>query len=132
MNHPVTLDEVCSFVQAHTLIELRGRLDTLSDLLVDDPAAFAELVCRSEYYIQKVIWWEHALIETGSTLGLGGPRDPHDPSHFYSETYLVDKFSPDTTLEEYLRYMTDIREAHPHLSLHPGFDLSPREEKTQN
>ena len=46
MNHPVTLDEICSFVQAHTLIELCDRLDTLSDLLVDDPPAFVELVCK--------------------------------------------------------------------------------------
>ena len=130
MNHPVTLDEIRSFVQAHTLIELCDRLDTLYDLLVDDPAAFVELVCRSEYYIQNVIWWEHALIETGSTLGLGGPRDPHDSLRFYSETYLDDKFSPDTTFEEFLRYMTAIREAHPNLALHPGFWLLPREEKT--
>ena len=129
MNHPVTLDGIRSFVQDHTLTELCGRLDTLSDLLVDDPATFLEMVCRSEYYVDNVIWWEHALIETGSTLGLGGPRDPHDPSHFYSETYLDDKFSPDTTLDEYLRYMTAIREAHPHLALHPGFGLAPRNEK---
>ena len=129
MNHPVTLDEIRSFVQAHTLIELRGRLDTLSDLLVDDPAAFVELVCRSEYYIQNVIWWEHAPLETGSTLGLGGPRDSRDPRYFYSETYLDDKFSPDTPLDEYLRYMTSVREAHPHLALHPGFGLAPRNEK---
>ena len=129
MNHPVTLDEIRSFVQAHTLIELCGRLDTLSDLLVDDPAALAELVCRSEYYIQNVIWWEHAPLETGSTLGLGGPRDSRDPRYFYSETYLDDKFSPDTPLDEYLRYMTSVREAHPHLALHPGFGLAPRNEK---
>lgn len=129
MNHPVTLDEIRSFVQAHTLIELRGRLDTLSDLLVDDPAAFVELVCRSEYYIQNVIWWEHAPLETGSTLGLGGPRDSRDPRYFYSETYLDDKFSLDTPLDEYLRYMTSVREAHPHLALHPGFGLAPRNEK---
>ena len=130
MNHSVPLDEICSFVQTHTLIELCDRLDTLSDLLVDAPSAFVELVGRSEYYIQNVIWWEHALIETGSTLGLGGLRDPHDPSHFYSETYLDDKFSPDTTLDEYLCYMTAIREAHPNLVLHPGFWLLPRAEKT--
>ena len=130
MNHPVTLDGLRSFVQDHTLTELCGRLDTLSDLLVDDPATFLELVCKSEYYVDNVIWWEHALIETGSTLGLGGPRDPHDPSHFYSETYLDDKFSPDTTLDEYLCYMTAIREAHPNLVLHPGFWLLPRAEKT--
>ena len=129
MNHPVTLDGLRSFVQDHTLTELCGRLDTLSDLLVDDPATFLELVCKSEYYVDNVIWWEHALIETGSTLGLGGPRDPRDPRYFYSETYLDDKFSPDTTLDEYLRYMTSVREAHPHLALHPGFGLAPRNEK---
>ena len=130
MNHPVTLDGIRSFVQDHTLTELCGRLDTLSDLLVDDPATFLEMVCRSEYYVQNAIWWERAPIETGSTLGLGGPRDPHDPSHFYSETYLDDKFSSDTTLDEYLCYMTAIREAHPNLVLHPGFWLLPRAEKT--
>ncbi len=129
MNHPVTLDEIRSFIQSHTLTKRCHRPETLSDLLVDDPATFLELVCKSEYYVDNVIWWEHALIETGSTLGLGGPRDPHDPSHFYSETYLVDKFSPDTTLDEYLRYMTSVREAHPHLALHPGFGLAPRNEK---
>ena len=130
MNHPVTLDGIRSFVQDHTLTELCGRLDTLSDLLVDDPATFLELVCKSEYYVYNVIWWEHALIETGSTLGLGGPRDPRDPQCFYSETYLDDKFASDTTLDEYLRYMTAIREAHPNLVLHPGFGLLPRAEKT--
>ena len=130
MNHPVTLDEIRSFVQAHTLTELCGKLDTLSDLLVDDPATFLEMVCRSEYYVQNVIFWERASIETGSTFGLGGPRDPRDPQYFYSETYLDDKFTSDTTLDEYLRYMTAIREAHPNLVLHPGFWLLPRAEKT--
>ena len=129
MNHPVTLDGIRSFVQDHTLTELCGRLDTLSDLLVDDPATFLELVCKSEYYVQNAIWWERAPIETGSTLGLGGPRDPRDPQYFYSETYLGDKFASDTTLDEYLRYMTAIREAHPNLVLHPGFGLAPRNEK---
>ncbi len=129
MKLSVSLDEILSFIQAHTLIALFPA-DRLHDILVDDPAAFVELVCRSEYYVQNVIWWEHALIETGSTLGLGGPRDPHDPLRFYSETYLDDKFSPDTTLKEFLRYMTAIREAHPNLALHPGFGLFPRAEKT--
>ena len=88
------------------------------------------MVCRSEYYVQNAIWWERAPIETGSTLGLGGPRDPRDPQYFYSETYLDDKFASDTTLDEYLCYMTAIREAHPNLVLHPGFWLLPRAEKT--
>ena len=129
MNHPITLDEIRSFVQTHTLTELCGKLDTLSDLLVDDPATFLELVCKSEFYVDNVIWWEHAPIETGSTLGLGGLRDPHDPRYFYSETYLDDKFASDTTLDEYLRYMTAIRKAHPNLALYPGFQLNPRNEK---
>ena len=131
MQPMVTLDELLSFIHAHTLTK-RSSEDSLNDVLVDDPAAFCTLVCGSGYYVQNVIWWERALIETGSALGFGGPQDPRDPRHFYSETPLDDKFSPDTPLEYYLRYMNATREAHPKLSLHPGFDLSLREEKTQN
>ena len=129
MNPSVSLDEILFFIHTHSLTKSSSE-ESLDDILVDDPAAFTELVCGSSYYVQNVIWWEHAPLETGSTLGLGGPRDPRDPRYFYSETYLDDKFSPDTTLEEYLRYMTDIREDHPNLALHPGFWLLPRAEKT--
>ena len=129
MQPMVTLDELLSFIHAHTLTK-RTSEDSLNDVLVDDPAAFCTLICGSGYYVQNVIWWERAPIETGSTLGLGGPRDPRDPQYFYSETYLDDKFASDTTLDEYLRYMTVIREAHPNLVLHPGFWLLPRSEKT--
>ena len=129
MQPMVTLDELLSFIHAHTLTK-RTSEDSLNDVLVDDPAAFCTLICGSGYYVQNVIWWERAPIETGSTLGLGGPRDPRDPQYFYSETYLDDKFASDTTLDEYLRYMTVIREAHPNLVLHPGFWLLPRAEKT--
>ena len=131
MNYSVTLDEIRSFIHNHTLTNWPSE-EILFDILVDDPDAFLKLVCESDYYVRGMTWFDHSPITIGSELGPTGPLDPRDPLYAYFITYLDDKFSPDTTLDEYLSYMIDIRQSYPLHDLCPGFHLSPREEKTSN
>ena len=107
--------------------KLRSGND-ITEILVDDPYGFIDTVLQSGWYITYVLWWDRARIAEGSSIGMGGPRDPRNPETFYfAEVVHLDKhFDIGTTREMYREYLNNTLYAFPGNDLYPGFDIQKR------
>ncbi len=100
-------------------------VEEISEIIVDAPMELVDIVLENGCYIPYILWWERADAETGSELGMGGPKDPRDPNgYFFSEITHMDKhFQVATTKKEYRAYLETVFSQYPDKELYPGFDI---------
>lgn len=116
-----------AFIAVHEILRVGIAMPEhlCADLIVDDPAGLIDVIHRTDRYISAINWWEHAPIESGSKLGMGGPRDPRDPQvSFFSEVVHLGKtFEPSASREECLSYLEEVTTSYPELNLYPSFNI---------
>ena len=120
---------VYEFIKQHRIVDIGHKLpgELVSEIILDLPFEFIDIVKKSNYYISRISWWERASIHAGSILGLGGPRDPRDPEEFFfSETGICRDFSVTASKTDYCNYIGSIISQYQNLNLFPAFELQHR------
>jgi hypothetical protein len=71
------------------------------ELLFEDWEAFLNVLYAEGGRVESILWWDHCkLSEQGSSVGMGGYKDPHDPDYMYAETQLFQDGFASVSLEE--------------------------------
>ena len=112
-----------NYLSKHEILKI-GKMD-FTDIIVDDPIEFVEIVSKTEYYISHVSWWEKIEIKNaGNSMGGGGVRDKNDSNLFWSEVYyLSKKFNQTDEDNAIISYINNVRGQYPKHNLYPSFDL---------
>ena len=105
--------------------DIPGHIYT--DLIVDNPIEFVELIAASPYYISSILWWEIVDNNARPNLGGGGIADPRSSEKcYFAETDLCQDFFRSSTVEKYIDYIHHTHMQYPALLLYPSFDIAYR------
>lgn len=118
---------ISNYIRKHKVLQIGVPLPTqiCSEVIVDDPKGFLQVVLQNGCYISAISWWERVAIDTKPEIGYGGSRDPIEPNRFYyAETDMEDHFSAFTSEYDYLSYMSRIWQSNPNIALYPAFEVS--------
>lgn len=112
-----------NYLSKHEILKI-GKMD-FTDIIVDDPIEFVEIVSKTEYYISHVSWWEKIEIKNaGNSMGGGGIKDKTDSNLFWSEVYYLDKkFHQIDEDNAIISYINNVRRLYLKHNLYPSFDL---------
>ena len=63
-----------------------------TEIIFDDPEAFAEYFLVNNCFISTIRWWDRTLINQPSPIGGGGRKDPRNPEFYFAETHIESTF----------------------------------------
>ena len=126
-----TVDEeemmsILDYIRKHMVLQIGTDLPShiCSEVIVDNPKEFVQIIVRNGGYISAISWWEHVAVDTEPKIGYGGPRDPIAPDKFYyAETDIVDCFPMLTSEGDYLNYLVHTLQSNPDVDLFPAFEV---------
>lgn len=114
------------YLREHMVLQVGVNLSShiCSEIIVDDPKEFIQIVVQTEGYISAISWWERVAVDTKPKIGYGGQRDPTAPDKFYyAETDIVDCFPVSTSEYDYLNYLAQTLQSNPDVDLFPAFEV---------
>ncbi len=117
---------ILDYVRKHKVLQIGVTLpsDICSEVIVDNPKEFVQIVVQNGGYISAISWWERVAIGTKPQIGYGGPRDPIAPDKFYfAETDLGKQFSVLSSVYDYLNYLAQTLQSNQDVALFPAFEV---------
>ena len=121
--HPTRIEQ---YLEKHLIVRIGLTIPgyICCEVIVDNPAELIAVVKKAKCYISGIRWWDRAEIESGSSIGYGGPLDPRDPDRmFFAETDICREFDASVKEKEYNEYFEQVRSAYPNHELYPAFDI---------
>ena len=111
--------DIIKYLEAHAVEKISEN-----EFIVDNPTEFVNIISDSDYYIQKMIWWDHIGIKNQKqSLGGGGPIDSKDNGFMYSEIYYISKKFSANENELCRKYLLEIPKKHTGHQLIPSFSV---------
>lgn len=117
------------YLSEHLIVSIGNDIPghIYTDVIVDNPIEFVELIATSPYFISSILWWEIVDNNACPNLGGGGIADPRSSEKcYFAEIDLCRDFFRSTTVEEYKDYIQHILMQYPALHLYPSFDIAYR------
>ena len=121
-----------NFILKHFILSIGMPVDPKDayvEVIVDAPEKLISMAEQSEYYISEIRFYHRVRITDGSPIGYGGPTDPRDSSYYFAETDYDHEFSLDAEVNDYLKYVHEVKSLYPEYQMIPSFTLSYRNPK---
>ena len=119
--------ELLAYLKKHIIVTVgkpSAKNCIVVEAIVDNPEQLIEKVIECNCYISEIRWWDRALISSKSKIGYGGTIDLRgEKEYYFAETDICSLFKSDTTIDEYISYINDIKNKHIEYDLYPAFDI---------